>query len=329
MKKKFIDTKRWALTVLCATALIATLSSTCVGEPDNGTKMTSEPPDYIYIAFGQSNMEGYLPSTGYSGTEWVGDNGFDTPPNNFLVMAAANDGKNPYNRRKGEWYKAVPPLNQVGDGLSPADFFGRTVAEAVADQGIRVGVIIVAVSGCQIVLFSKNQDVFKTYIRGQAGWMQTKANAYVDSDVTITSADFNTEDYPYKRLVDLARKAQEKGVIKGIIMHQGESGGNLTGKTYAQTVRQIYNDLCKDLELDPRSVPFFAGQAVGNNNSNISSIPNAFKDIPNTAFVIPSNGCTAWNPSSSDSNDKIHFSFDGYKELGKRYGQKMLELLGD
>ena len=159
--------------------------------------------------------------------------------------------------------------------------------------------------------------------------MRAKANAYVDPNITITSADFNTEDYPYKRLVDLARKAQENGVIKGIIMHQGESGGNLTGKTYAQTVRQIYDDLCEDLELDPRSVPFLAGQAVGNSNGNINSIPNAFNNLPNTAFVIPSNGCAAWNPSSSIQNDTIHFSFDGYKELGKRYGQKMLELLRD
>jgi len=48
-------------------------------------------------------------------------------------------------------------------------------------------------------------------------------------------------------------------------MHQGESGGNLPGKTYTQTARQIYDDLCGDLGLEKEKVPFLADQAVGNN----------------------------------------------------------------
>jgi hypothetical protein len=291
---------------------------------------------HVYLAFGQSNMVGYLGlSAGASGgsldsTNWVATNEFDTPPENFKVMAAANDNKNPYSRKKGEWYEAKPPLVRKGNGLSPADFFGRTIAEKVADRKITVGVIVVAVDGCQIKLFSKDKDVFKTYIRGEASYMQNQAVAYVDSKInSITSADFDTDDYPYKRLVDLARQAQDDGaIIKGIIMHQGESGGNFTGKTYAQTVRQIYNDLCEDLELRPGEIPFLAGQAVGNNNSNIASIPSAFADLLNTAFVISSEGCLGWDPNnSSNQNERIHFSFDGYRELGTRYGKKMLELL--
>jgi hypothetical protein len=342
MKNWFTMFKRGlVLAIMCAAAVVL-LYSACVTDSNNGNNggHNSGDPDpkddfHIYIAFGQSNMVGYLgPPIGSGGSsgsqDWVAANGFDTPPANFKVMAAANDNRNPYSRKKGEWYEAKPPLVRNNTGLSPADFFGRTIAEAVADKGIKVGVIVVAVDGCQIILFSKDKDVFKDYIRARTeygAYMQNQASSYVDAGVTISAADFTTEDYPYKRIVDLAKHAQEEGVIKGIIMHQGESGGNLPGKTYAQTVRQIYNDLCDDLGLEKGKVPFLAGQQVGNNNSNISSIPGAFADLPNTAFVIPSNGCLAWTPGSSDTNQTIHFSLAGYEELGKRYGQKMLELL--
>jgi hypothetical protein len=61
----------------------------------------------------------------------------------------------------------------------------------------------------------------------------------------------------------------------------------------------------------------------------IRSIPEAFEDIPDTAFVISSEGLAGWEPGSEEDwgNRRIHFSLEGYEELGKRYGQKMLELL--
>jgi len=289
---------------------------------------------HIYLAFGQSNMVGYLgPPIGTWGhtsdQAWVASQGFDKPPENFVVMATANDNKNPYSRKKGQWYPAKPPLVRNDTGLSPADFFGRTIAQAVADKGVQVGVIAVAVDGCQIVLFSRDKNVFINYIKAQEDWMRDQAAAYVDAGICsiIPAEDFTTSDYPYKRLADLAKCAQKEGVIKGIIMHQGEAGGNVPGKNYAQTVRQIYDDLCGDLGLEKGKIPFLAGQAVGNNNPNIGSIPAAFADLPNTAFIIPSDGCQSWTPGSSDSNELIHFSFEGYKELGKRYGRKMLELV--
>ena len=288
---------------------------------------------HVYLAFGQSNMVGYLGSGGSV------DAYKDNIPSNFWVMAAANDNKNPYDRKKGKWYSAVPPLVRNNTGLSPADFFGRTIAEAVDSNVVRVGVIVVAVDGCAINLFSKDKDEFKAYIRAQADWMRTQAAAYVDASVgtTIPTTDFDTRDYPYKRLVDLAKLAKDEGVIKGIIMHQGESGkatynadtgavgsNGSDNANYAQAVKKIYDDLCKDLKLNPAETPFLAGQAVGNSNSNINSIPGAFTN--NNAYVIPSNGCAAWDPGGGD-NDKIHFSLAGYEELGKRYGQKMLELV--
>jgi len=299
---------------------------------------------HIYLAFGQSNMMGYLGSGGAAALaqQYTGN-----VPSNFMVMPAGNKAGNTNSREKGTWYPAVPPLNLQRGGLSPADFFGRTIAAAVADRGIKVGVIVIAVDGCAINLFSKNINEFKAYIRAQEDWMRRQAIHFVDPSVdtsasnpTIPTTDFNTVDYPYKRLLDMAKLAQEEGVIKGIIMHQGESGkasynastGAVGGNggdngNYAAAVRAIYNNLLADLGLAPGSIPFLAGQAVGNNNSTINSIPAAFADIPGKMFIIPSDGCTAWNPSSSNTNDKIHFSLAGYEELGRRYGNKMLELL--
>ena len=334
MKKKTMRMAGRLLKIIAMAAGVFLCPACTEAEADNEAE--TEPEFHVYIAFGQSNMVGYLgESVGASGgslnsTDWVAANGFDAPPDNFLVMAAANDNRNPYGRKKGEWSEAKPPLVRAGNGLSPADFFGRTIAEKVANRKITVGVIVVAVDGCQINLFSKEINVFKTYIGSQQSWMTNQAVAYVDSNInSITSANFNTTDYPYKRLVDLARQAQDEGaIIKGIIMHQGESGGSFPGKNYAQSVRQIYDDLCEDLDLTPGEIPFLAGQAVGNSNNDIASIPNAFADLPNTAFVISSDGCLGWDPTnSSNQNERIHFSFDGYRELGTRYGKKMLELL--
>jgi hypothetical protein len=322
--------------IMCA-ATVALLCSACASKSNNanGGDPDTRENFHIYLAFGQSNMVGYMgPEIGPWGAsnsqDWVAAYNFDKPPANFKVMATANTtARNPYGRTMGEWYDAKPPLVHNNSGLSPADFCGRTIAQAVADKGITVGVIVVAVNGCAINLFTKDKEAFKTYIRAQPDWMRNQAVAYVDSSVggTVPVTNFDTVDYPYKRIVDLAQRAQQEGVIKGIIMHQGESG--IAGGTgaYNAMVRQIYNDLCDDLGLEKGKVPFLAGQAVGNNNGNISSIPAAFTDLPDTAFVISSADCLGWNPGGADSNEQIHFSFDGYRELGKRYGEKILEVV--
>jgi lysophospholipase L1-like esterase len=52
-------------------------------------------------------------------------------------------------------------------------------------------------------------------------------------------------------------------------------------------------------------------------NAIIATLP---KTIPNT-YIIPSTGCEG-------VKDRLHFSAAGYRELGKRYGEKMLNILG-
>jgi hypothetical protein len=70
---------------------------------------------YIFLCFGQSNMEG-------QGTIEPQDKQVDS---RFKVMEAINCSN--LSRTKGNWYTAVPPLTRCYTGLSPADYFGRTM----------------------------------------------------------------------------------------------------------------------------------------------------------------------------------------------------------
>jgi lysophospholipase L1-like esterase len=126
----------------------------------------------------------------------------------------------------------------------------------------------------------------------------------------------------------MAKIAQESGVIRGILLHQGESGRAGTNgqngsdnANWATAVKSIYDNLLDDLGLEADSVPLLAGQVVGNSSSIINSLPNT---MPGVAYVIPSQGLSAAGPSG---NDSLHFSYEGYRELGRRYAAKMLELL--
>lgn len=273
---------------------------------------TPDPNFHIYLAFGQSNMEGQ----NWSGNKIVysdvlpADYKRNVDPR-FRVMAAVSGSYKLANgseqRTKGNWYTAVPPLVRNSLGLCPADYFGRTLVAGIPNPNIKIGVIVVAVGGAAINGFEKTGA--SSYYAKQQSYMQNTARIY-DND-------------PYKYLLDLAKQAQKDGVIKGIIMHQGESGA--VNGNWGTKVKGIYDNLLSDLGLPANSIPILAGQAYNNNNNNIRSLPNAITgNLPGTtnkiAHVIPSDGCAS-------GGDDLHFSYEGYKKLGERYGQKMLELL--
>ena len=174
-------------------------------------------------------------------------------------------------------------------------------------KNIRVGVVNVSVAGCKIELFDK--DNYKTYSATAASWMTNIIREY--------------DGNPYQHLVDMARLAQKDGVIKGILLHQGES--NTNDKQWPKKVKGIYENLIQDLNLKAESVPLLAGELVNSDqrgacasmNSIIAGLP---KTIPNS-YVISSKGCTC-------RPDHLHFNAAGYRELGKRYAEKMLSVLG-
>ena len=260
-------------------------------------RMCAAPDDnfYIFLCFGQSNMEGA------ARPEPQDLEGLD---DRFQMMAAVDDAQR--GRKMGEWYKALPPLCRENTGLTPVDYFGRTLTENLP-KNVRVGVITVAIGGIHIQGFLN--DSIKAYVKRAPGWMKPMLAAYNNN--------------PYERLVSLAKKAQQQGVIKGVLMHQGES--NTGDPKWAGMVQQVYDNLLGDLKLKPEEVPLLAGEVVQANGEGLCVAMNKqINELPqtlHTSQVISSKGC-------SNGPDKLHFDAAGYRELGRRYGERMLELMG-
>ncbi len=258
-------------------------------------KVFSQDPDfYIFLCFGQSNMEG---NAKFEPQDTTVDNRFQV----METIDCPNLG-----RTKGNWYPATPPLCRCFTGLTPADYFGRTLI-ANLPKNVRVGVINVSVGGCKIELFDK--DNYQSYVSTAPSWMINMINEY--------------DGNPYARLVEMAKLAQKDGVIKGILLHQGESNTNDT--LWPQKVKGVYNNLINDLKLNTDSIPLLAGEvlnadqngACASMNKIIATLPLV---IPNS-YVIPSSGCPG-------IQDHLHFTAEGYRMLGKRYGEKMLSIMG-
>ena len=249
---------------------------------------------YIFICFGQSNMEG---NARFESQDTTVDA-------RFRLLQAVDCPE--LGRVKDNWYTAVPPLCRCKTGLTPADYFGRTLI-ANLPKKIRIGIINVSVAGSKIEVFGK--DSYQAYAATAPDWMKRMIGEYNGN--------------PYACLVELARLAQKSGVIKGILLHQGESNPNDT--LWTRKVKYIYNNLIKDLDLKPKRTPLLAGELVNadqggacaNMNKIIAKLPEA---VPNS-YIISSAGCPC-------SPDHLHFTATGYRELGKRFGAEMLYLLG-
>jgi hypothetical protein len=249
---------------------------------------------YIFLCFGQSNMEGNARIEPQD----------TTVDPRFQVMEAV-DCPN-LGRVKGKWYPAVPPLCRCRTGLTPADYFGRTMI-ANLPKNARVGVINVAVGGCKIELFDK--DNYKSYVESAAGWLKNMVKEY--------------DGNPYARLVEMAKLAQKDGVIKGILLHQGESNPN--DSLWTKKVKGVYDNLMKDLKLKPKDVPLLAGETVNADQGGVCAGFNKImatlpETLPNS-YIISSAGCP-------DGRDNLHFNAEGYRMFGKRYAIKMLSLMG-
>jgi hypothetical protein len=260
-----------------------------------GIKAFSQDPDfYIFLCFGQSNMEG---NARIETQDTTVDSRFQV----METIECSNLG-----RTKGNWYTAVPPLCRCHTGLTPADYFGRTLV-ANLPKNVRVGVINVSIGGCKIELFDR--DNYQSYVSTAPSWMIGMIKEY--------------DGNPYARLIEMAKLAQKDGIIKGILLHQGESNTNDT--LWPKKVKVVYDNLMKDLNLNPDVVPLLAGELVNSDqggacasmNSIIATLPQSITN----SYVIPSNGCTS-------APDHLHFTAEGYRVLGNRYAARMISLLG-
>ena len=259
-----------------------------------------DPNFYIFLCFGQSNMEG-------NARPEAAD--LASPGPRFLLMPAVDfpaAGDRPA-RKMGEWCEASAPLCRPNTGLTPADWFGRTMVESLP-KNIKIGVIHVAIGGIDIKGFLP--DSIKEYAEKKApGWMKGMLAAY--------------DNNPYKRLVELAKKAQKDGVIKGILMHQGET--NTGDPKWAGMVKQVYENLCGDLQLKPEEVNLYVGNIVQAGGRGVCiGCKKQIDELPQTIHtcqVISSDDCT-------NGPDRLHFDAAGYRELGCRYAEAVARHLG-
>ena len=262
------------------------------------------PNFHIYIAYGQSNMAGngdIVPAE---------DQAQD--PKNFIMLAShtaqasKRSGSTKQSIEMGKWYPAIPPMFHAFENLSPADYFGRAMVDSL--PGVTVGIIPVAIGAVSIRAFDKDQ--YQSYFNGDG--KDIKSWGWVD--------DYGGN--PPGRILELAKKAQEVGVIKGFIFHQGESDG--TDDNWRKTVYKTYKDIIDALGLNENDVPFVAGELLqeGNNccgskNGGIALLKNNFKKF----------GLASSKGLQGNGKDPYHFGRAGVIELGRRYCSEMLKLI--
>ena len=284
---------------------------------------------HVFIAFGQSNMQG-------PGTIRPQDRAGAS--DRWLVMNVVAGRYAGVNRTPGRWYRAVPPLiipdnslnhwtNTFTIGLGPLDYFGRTLAENTPDN-VAIGVIAVAHGDLALASFHRTRA--EEYFAPGSGGEGREANR---PSTTERSGWTRYRNAGYASLYDAiianARIAREQGgIIKGIIFHQGESGRGLTYTTWHEMLREIYDDILADLGLEPNSIPILLGQ-MWNGGTGPGGMLNADNRIQNyipNAWVISTAGLTQGRVGR-DQPDNIHFGSADLEGLGKRYAEKILDLI--
>ena len=253
-----------------------------------------DPNFHIYIAYGQSNMEG-------NATNF--DKNVDGKEHPRVKMFATTSCSNLGRPTVGEMYPAVPPMFKCNAGLSPADWFGRNMADSLPD--VTIGIIPVAQGGTSIRLF--DPDDYKNYIASAADWLQSGVKAY------------GNDGNAMGRIIEVAKKAQEKGVIKGIIFHQGETDGGMSN--WEQIVKKTYEYMLTQLGLQAEETPFVAGEMVDGGscagfNSRVHNLSN---------YIV--NFSYASSKGYGSKGDGLHFTVEGYRGMGQRYAQEMLKLI--
>ena len=259
-----------------------------------GTAPVGAAPDpnfHIYIAYGQSNMGG---TANAENADKVENPRFKI----FASQKCSGKGRNTI----GEVYPAVPSLFNCGNTISIADWFGRTMADSMPD--VTIGIIPVAVGGASIKLF--DQDQYASYLSTAESWLQNYAKEYA-SDGNVT-----------KTIIDIAKKAQQVGVIKGFIFHQGETDGGYPD--WPKIVKKTRDDILKALDMSSDTVPFVAGELLRSGccySDRVSKLPNT---MDNTYYA---------SSEGLDGNgvDRYHFGHDAYVTFGKRYAEQMLKAI--
>jgi hypothetical protein len=196
----------------------------------------------------------------------------------------------------GDWVPAVDPLHW--DKPSAGVGLGRTFAQEYlrTHPGATVGLIPAAVGGSPI-----------------SSWEPGKLYE-------------ETHSHPYDDAIARARHALERGTLRAILWHQGESdrAPDLAPK-YGAALTALIERFRR--ELHAPEVPFLIGQlgqfpGAGAWDEPTRSVDRAQREVaarvPYSAFV-PSDGLTS-------KPDNLHFDARSMREFGKRYAAALATL---
>jgi hypothetical protein len=257
---------------------------------------------HCYLLFGQSNM---------AGGGAISDSAPDcdtTPRIQVLAFSDCTVGPDCKNytlkRTHDQWSTAFPPLHDCSatlEGICPGDWFAKTMIDSVSEN-IKIGLIPCALSGMALNVFLKNSG----------------------AKSTVGPPAVNGKN-AYDWVVSRCKIAQKTGVIKGMLLHQGESGTGSSQAWDAMAI-QIFNDLKADLKLDPKT-PAVVGQLRSDNtapapqynagtNALIAGMPSKYQYCAAALSTgLKGNGKDIW-----------HFNPSSMRELGKRYARGLLSV---
>lgn len=273
-----------------------------------------DPDFHIYLLFGQSNMAG--PCNNQNATAQARDpqdSDCDTT-SRIKVLAWGDCNANSYpcgsltlNRTYDQWYTAFPPFHNCHEGIGPADYFGKTLLDSIRED-ITIGFVPCALSGQNI----------NVYVKGMY--------ANIDEHTRPTNNGTKISSGAYEWMVKRAKIAQQSGIIKGILLHQGEANSG-EGSAWVNKVKNILADLKNDLGLG--DIPFIAGELIQDPSpsadQNAKRLNPFVNQLPNE---IPNCGVASSDGFKVRIGDSwgLHFACDGIREFGRRYASEFLKL---
>jgi hypothetical protein len=271
---------------------------------------TPDPNFHCYLLFGQSNMAGGgsgIPFGEAGPSDTVIPADCDTSTRvKVLAFCNCNTGysadcpKYTQSRKTDTWYTAYPPLHICAEGISPGEWFAKAMLDSIRED-IKIGLIPCALSGMGLQVFVKGGSNF---------------------DIPTWAHPTLVNSSPYTWMLNRCKLAQQTGVIKGFLLHQGESGpGAPTWPTMAQA---IFDSLKKDLGINATSLfPIVVGELRQDNYAGFN------KDcVAALAKAYPNCGVASSAGLSVQSDDGFHFAAAGMREFGKRYASAFLKLAG-
>jgi hypothetical protein len=257
-----------------------------------------DPNFHCYLLFGQSNMAGGCKigvnatdcDTSSAGAQrvkvlaWGDCNTMSTACTSLKIV-----------RTYDKWYTAFPPYHNCSEAIGPADYFGKTLIDSIRGD-IKIGFIPCALSGQAIAVF--------------------------DTQPVNGSSKITRDGYAW--MVKRCKIAQQTGVIKGILFHQGESNSG-EGDAWVTKVAAIVKNLKTDLGLSD-SIPFIAGEMRYDGccpglNPYVNKLPAKITNCK----VASASGLQ----KRETEGDNYHFSTPSMREFGVRYAAAFLSVAGN